>query len=191
MSQSRTMHGEELPILVLRLAEPEAGDDVQQSASHAAGEGFDYSYIAARARAGRPVVCVIEVLWTSARDAIDADDRPVHSQRPRDEALDVVGAVIPIDSSSGASGTQTLALKPASRTFGWESLRESELGVAELVAHGLTNREIGARLFLSRHTVDSHLRHIFWKLGINSRVELTRLVVEHGVTPGLRTRFVS
>jgi DNA-binding CsgD family transcriptional regulator len=58
-------------------------------------------------------------------------------------------------------------------------LRESEHRVAELVAVGLTNREIGASLFLSRHTIDSHLRQIFRKLDISSRVELTRLVVLH------------
>ena len=40
---------------------------------------------------------------------------------------------------------------------------------------GLTNREVAERLFLSPHTVSSHLRHVFGKLGINSRVELARL----------------
>ncbi len=51
----------------------------------------------------------------------------------------------------------------------------SELAVARLVADGLTNREVADRLFLSPHTVNSHLRHVFTKLGINSRVELARL----------------
>jgi DNA-binding CsgD family transcriptional regulator len=48
------------------------------------------------------------------------------------------------------------------------------------VAEGLTNREIATRLFLSPHTVDAHLRHIFGKLDIGSRVELARMVAEHG-----------
>jgi sigma-54 dependent transcriptional regulator, acetoin dehydrogenase operon transcriptional activator AcoR len=61
-------------------------------------------------------------------------------------------------------------------TVGWESLTETELSLAELVAEGLTNRETAARLIMSPHTVDSHLRHIFTKLGINSRVELAHLV---------------
>jgi DNA-binding CsgD family transcriptional regulator len=51
--------------------------------------------------------------------------------------------------------------------------------VVELVAQGLTNREAGERLFLSHHTVGFHLRSIFSKLGVNSRVELTRLAIEH------------
>jgi DNA-binding CsgD family transcriptional regulator len=60
-------------------------------------------------------------------------------------------------------------------THGWMALTTSELAVARLVADGLTNREVADRLFLSPHTVNSHLRHVFAKLGINSRVELARL----------------
>ncbi|MGW0083033.1 AAA family ATPase [Streptomyces sp. NPDC003393] len=67
--------------------------------------------------------------------------------------------------------------RPAA-TSGWDSLSESELRVAPLVAEGLTNRAIAERLYLSVHTVNTHLRHIFTKLGINTRVELTRLLVE-------------
>jgi DNA-binding CsgD family transcriptional regulator len=70
-------------------------------------------------------------------------------------------------------------LKQRHRPFGWETLSTSELRIAQLVAAGMTNRQIGARLFSSPHTVGSHLRHIFRKLDIRSRVELTRLVVEH------------
>lgn len=56
---------------------------------------------------------------------------------------------------------------------GWPDLSQTERSVAELVALGLTNREIGERLFMSRFTVDSHLRSIFRKVGVRSRVELT------------------
>jgi DNA-binding CsgD family transcriptional regulator len=64
-------------------------------------------------------------------------------------------------------------------TFGWESLTGTERSVIELVARGLTNREAGERLFLSHHTVGFHLRSIFSKLGVTSRVELARLAIEH------------
>jgi DNA-binding CsgD family transcriptional regulator len=47
------------------------------------------------------------------------------------------------------------------------------------VAQGATNRQVAERLFLSPHTVNTHLRHAYTKLDVNSRVELTRLVVEH------------
>ncbi len=53
---------------------------------------------------------------------------------------------------------------------------EAESAVANLAAHGCTNREIADKLFISPHTVNAHVRHVFEKLGVNSRVQLTRLV---------------
>ena len=55
----------------------------------------------------------------------------------------------------------------------------SELAVVRLVADGLTNREVAERLYVSPHTVNGHLRHAFDKLGINSRVALTRIAAQH------------
>jgi DNA-binding CsgD family transcriptional regulator len=66
-------------------------------------------------------------------------------------------------------------------TYGWDSLTEAEQSVTDLVADGLTNRQVASRLFLSPHTVDSHLRHIFRKLDINSRVELVRIVTTRSI----------
>jgi DNA-binding CsgD family transcriptional regulator len=63
--------------------------------------------------------------------------------------------------------------------LGWAALTESELTVVRLVADGLTNREVAERLYVSPHTVNGHLRHAFEKLGINSRVALTRIAAEH------------
>jgi DNA-binding CsgD family transcriptional regulator len=61
---------------------------------------------------------------------------------------------------------------------GWAGLTESELNVVRLVARGLTNREAAERLYLSVHTVSSHLRSAFTKLGINSRVELANVAAD-------------
>lgn len=55
---------------------------------------------------------------------------------------------------------------------GWESLTPSEVEVVRLAAEGLTNPEIGRRLFISPRTVQTHLAHSFRKLDISSRVEL-------------------
>ncbi|MDH6115446.1 DNA-binding CsgD family transcriptional regulator [Kitasatospora sp. MAP12-15] len=58
---------------------------------------------------------------------------------------------------------------------GWGSLTPTERAVADLVATGLTNREAARQMFLSPHTVNFHLRQVFRKLGIGSRVELARM----------------
>lgn len=66
----------------------------------------------------------------------------------------------------GRRGTRS---RPA---VGWEALTPAEVEVSELAAQGLTNPEIGRRLFVSPRTVESHLSHVYAKLGISSRVEL-------------------
>ncbi len=55
---------------------------------------------------------------------------------------------------------------------GWDSLTPTELEVVRLAAEGLTNSEIGERLFISRRTVETHLSHVFTKLAVKSRVQL-------------------
>jgi DNA-binding CsgD family transcriptional regulator len=55
-------------------------------------------------------------------------------------------------------------------------LTVQETQVAELAREGLTNAEIGARLFISSRTVEYHLGHVFTKLGINSRIQLHRVL---------------
>ena len=67
-------------------------------------------------------------------------------------------------------------------TFGWDSLSESERRVAYLVARAYSNKEIAERLYMSHRTVGSHLYRIFPKLGVRSRVELARLVIERSVS---------
>jgi DNA-binding CsgD family transcriptional regulator len=57
----------------------------------------------------------------------------------------------------------------------WDGLSPQEIQIAAMVSRGLTNREIGERLFLSHRTVGSHLYRMFPKLGISSRAELLRL----------------
>ena len=64
----------------------------------------------------------------------------------------------------------------------WPELTESEFAVVSLVAQGATNREVADRLYLSPYTVNSHLRHVFTKLGLRSRVELARLAAQRGLS---------
>jgi DNA-binding CsgD family transcriptional regulator len=56
-------------------------------------------------------------------------------------------------------------------------LTPSERDVSDLVAAGLTNREIGERLFVSPRTVETHVGHVFVKLGLSSRAALAAEVV--------------
>jgi DNA-binding CsgD family transcriptional regulator len=58
--------------------------------------------------------------------------------------------------------------------FGWASLTVTETRIAALVRDGLTNREIGTRLFVSPRTVQTHVSHILQKTGLRSRVEVAR-----------------
>lgn len=68
-----------------------------------------------------------------------------------------------------------------------EELSERELEITELVAEGLTNREVADRLYLSHNTVKVHLRNIFTKTGVASRTELSMLAVQEGwiIVPGV------
>lgn len=59
---------------------------------------------------------------------------------------------------------------------GWESLTETERAVSLLVAEGLTNGAVARRLYISPHTVNTHLRHVFAKLGVSNRVALASVV---------------
>jgi DNA-binding CsgD family transcriptional regulator len=70
----------------------------------------------------------------------------------------------------------TPAARPAT---GWKSLTATEQAVADLVAEGLNNSQVAARMYVSPHTVAHHLRQAFRKLSITSRYELTRIVIEH------------
>ena len=59
-----------------------------------------------------------------------------------------------------------------------DALTKAERAVAELVAEGLTSRQIAEQLFVSPRTVDAHLSHIYRKLEIASRAKLAALMVE-------------
>ncbi len=79
-----------------------------------------------------------------------------------------------------ALGVRRRLARSTRETTGWDSLTDAELAVTRLVAEGLSNRDVAARLFISHHTVSGHLKNVFIKLAINSRVELVRIVDLNG-----------
>lgn len=70
---------------------------------------------------------------------------------------------------------------------GWASLTPTEHAVAAQVVEGLTNAQIGARMYLSRRTVQTHLVHIFAKLGVGTRAALAAEVARRDGRPGARS----
>jgi DNA-binding CsgD family transcriptional regulator len=67
--------------------------------------------------------------------------------------------------------------RPAS---GWASLTPTERDVVQLVGEGLGNKDAAARLFVSPRTVESHLTHVYTKLGLPSRVQLAQEATRRG-----------
>jgi DNA-binding NarL/FixJ family response regulator len=83
------------------------------------------------------------------------------------------GARLPLDQAVAyARRSRGARRKPAT---GWASLTPTELDVVRLVVDGLSNPEIGRRLFMSRGTVKTHLSHVYAKLGVANRTELATL----------------
>jgi non-specific serine/threonine protein kinase len=96
--------------------------------------------------------------------------------------LHAAGATRPIAqiAALAVAGADVLPEQPdptvAGEVSGWEcsgGLTAREREIVVLVARGLSNRDIAARLVISKRTVDAHVNHIFAKLGLSSRVQLT------------------
>lgn len=97
----------------------------------------------------------------------------------RYEALGAMGDVTRLLARLQREGLTPRRQRTRRRAFGWDSLTPSEVRVVQGVAAGQTNREIAERLFVSRRTVESHLHHVYTKLGLSSRVQLATQAVEH------------
>ena len=126
------------------------------------------------------------LLWEWAERAIRDHDGTLeavvaYTSGPRSSRCEPVydgstlaGAIVRIGRRMNAA--PAAALSDTGAASRWSLLTDSERHIAEQVARGLTNRETAALLFLSPHTVDYHLRQIFRTLGVQSRVELARIV---------------
>jgi ATP/maltotriose-dependent transcriptional regulator MalT len=147
-----------------------------------------------RALAAAAAFEAAEALWDAARArelAGRAFARAGHSERAALElelaatAFDSFGSLRYRDQAERELGKLGRRIHRRTRPgktdgTGIETLTARELQVAELVVDGRTNPEIAAQLFLSNKTVESHLRNIFRKMNVTSRVELA-LAVERAV----------
>ncbi len=108
----------------------------------------------------------------------------------RDEAVELLLEALDLHERAGATAwagrvrgqLRALGAHPGARgardrpDAGWESLTATERAVSLLVAEGLTNGAVAKRLYVSPHTVNTHLRHVFAKLRVSNRVALAGVV---------------
>jgi DNA-binding CsgD family transcriptional regulator/tetratricopeptide (TPR) repeat protein len=200
---------------VVRIAIGAGDDELAQStlaiAEHRAQLNFDVPSMAATAAHVRGLLWssheelanAVALFANSPRPLARASahedlGRVLLDRAARTDGLDHLGQALELYARAGATwdasrvrgrlraqGVRRRLVTPARPATGWAGLTDSELAVVRIVAEGRTNREVAERLFLSPHTVSSHLRHAFTKLAVNSRVELTRIVLEHEKAGGL------
>jgi DNA-binding CsgD family transcriptional regulator len=137
-----------------------------------------------------------DVLHASSRPLLyaaaaeDAGSELAHADR-RDEAIDQLNAAFDtylrhealadarrVGRELRRLGVQRRIVSQPRVKTGWDSLTDSELTVVNLIARGVTNRDVAEQLHLSLHTVKTHVHNAFAKLDINTRAQLTQLM--HG-----------
>lgn len=120
--------------------------------------------------------------WNSDRDggseiSLASGTSAIVRCEPVLDGLRLVGALIRLDKTPEDTVDAPAPAAVSTPRYGLPSLTATERAVAEHVAEGLTNAETAERMFLSPHTIDFHLRQVFRKLGVRSRVELTRVLL--------------
>ena len=145
-------------------------------------------------RDAQALVAAADVLQSSSRPLLyaaaaeDAGGELAHADRGG-EALDQLNAAFDTymeheavadarrvgRALRGLGVERRIVTQPRAKT-GWDSLTDAELKVVNLIAQGVTNRDVATQLHLSPNTVKTHIRNAFIKLGINSRAQLTQLM---------------
>jgi DNA-binding CsgD family transcriptional regulator len=115
-------------------------------------------------------------VWDAAYEASTAVVREALGENDFDSAWAEGAALSADEAIAYAQRGRGQRKRPAS---GWSSLTPTELDVVRLVSEGLGNNDIATRLFVSPRTVQSHLTHVYTKLGLTSRVQLAQEVARH------------
>jgi DNA-binding CsgD family transcriptional regulator len=160
----------------LRFAEALLADDDQADRLFAvtmarSSAGWPYHRARAQLAYGR---------WLRRRRR-SAQARPL--LREAAETLDALGAVVLAGQARRelrASGETV----PRRTALVWDQLSPQELQIAQLAARGLSNRQIGERLFSSPRTVATHVSHILAKLGVRTRTDIARVASRRTAASG-------
>jgi DNA-binding CsgD family transcriptional regulator len=121
--------------------------------------------------------------WLRRQRRVTESRVPLRAARDVFDALGFDGLSETARQELRASGESSGRRLPDAR----EGLTPQELQIAGMAAAGLTNREIGQKLYLSHRTVESHLYRIFPKLGITSRAQLAGVLADGATSDGART----
>jgi DNA-binding NarL/FixJ family response regulator len=106
------------------------------------------------------------------------------SQRALEDFLDVLKAHGVLGRNQGRKRDRTVRGIPssASSSSRFSSLTQRELEVLKLLTRGMSTQRVAGKLRISERTVRSHVRHIFKKCGVHSRVEAVSLAWEDGLS---------
>jgi DNA-binding NarL/FixJ family response regulator len=187
---------------LLQLAETADAEIVLSAAE--LRDGFQTaSQVVRKLRTVQPKAHVVLMLGSSNREqVIEAFRQGAHGVLSGDETFDALCKCIEVvmQGEIWASNKELSYLleafsepapAPITNAKGTTLLTKREEDVVRLVAEGMTNREISARLSLSEHTVRNYLFKIFDKLGISSRVELVLRALDPGPTAPVREQITS
>ena len=115
-------------------------------------------------------------VWDASYEASVAAVRDAMGQKDFDSAWAEGAALTTEDAIAYAQRGRGQRKRP---TSGWASLTPTERDVVRLLSEGLANNDIATRLFISPRTVQTHLTHVYTKLGLTSRVQLAQEAARH------------
>jgi DNA-binding CsgD family transcriptional regulator len=141
-----------------------ADDDQEAASRYDEALGADYAHWPLQ----RARLLLSYGKWLRRQRRISESRAPLRDARAAFDAMGCAAWADQARSELRASGEASRRRDPSSR----DQLTAQELQIAQLAAEGLSNREIGQRLYLSHRTVSTHLYRVFPKLGISARGEL-------------------
>lgn len=124
-----------------------------------------------------------------AAAALFRADRADEAAAVLDEAVGIyagagaVAEVARIDATLRDNGVRRRRSRAGTVSHGWEALSPTERNVVHLVTRGLSNPQIGEQLYISRRTVETHLSHVFRKVGVANRAQLAAEAIARSESP--------